>query len=166
MNRMPYTAIRRATMTDLEAIHELGRTGSRALCVPDYTAEQVETALRSDVGVGPQVIADGTYDVIEHQRQLIAAGGWSCRAAMCFDAHAPGDIGARPADVLDPALHAARLRGFRVHPDHARRGLGRTLLALCERAAAYAGYSRLELMATITGRRLYLACGFTDVEPV
>ena len=35
------------------------------------------------------------------------------------------------------------------HPDFARRGVGRRILALCEAAAADAGFTRVELMATL-----------------
>lgn len=52
------------------------------------------------------------------------------------------------------------------HPDFARRGVGRLILELCESAAAQEGYSRLELMATISGYPLYLAFGFDPIERV
>ena len=38
------------------------------------------------------------------------------------------------------------------------------LIALCERTAAAVGFTRLELLTTPAGRRLYTACGFADVE--
>jgi GNAT superfamily N-acetyltransferase len=164
MNRISHSTIRRATMRDVDSLRQLSNDASRDLCVPDYTPLQVETAMRYGAGVDPRLIADGTYYVIEDNGRLLAAGGWSYRAAIC--GLSTGDYEGDPHDVLDPTLEAARMRGFCVRPDYARRGLGRTLLALCERAAAYAGFTRAELMATITGRRMYLACGYADVEPV
>jgi GNAT superfamily N-acetyltransferase len=161
----PYTAIRRATLRDVSAIRELGRAASRALCVGDYTPEQVETALRYGAGVDEQVVADGNYYVIESAAEgIIAAGGWSDRSRMCGLSN--GVLQASASEPLDPENDSARIRGFCVHPHHARRGLGRALLGLCERKAAHAGFWRVELLATITGRRLYLACGFTDVQPI
>ena len=52
------------------------------------------------------------------------------------------------------------------HPDFARRGVGRMILGLCERAAAEEGYTRLELMATMSGEPLYRSYGFREVERI
>lgn len=51
-------------------------------------------------------------------------------------------------------------------PAFTRKGVGRLVLSLCEAAAAAEGFTRLELMATLSGHPLYLSYGFTDVEPV
>jgi GNAT superfamily N-acetyltransferase len=50
------------------------------------------------------------------------------------------------------------------NPAHARRGVGRLILSLCERAAAAEGFTRLELAATLVGERLYAAYGFVAVD--
>ncbi len=153
--------IRRASREDLRAISALACTATSSLCAPDYTPRQIDAVLRFGLAANITLIEDRTYFVIENGGEIVAAGGWSYRAALMAN-----DCGnARdPHEIVDPATGAARLRGFFVHPHFARRGLARTLVALCERAAANAGYSHLELMATATGRRLYLACGFADVE--
>lgn len=52
------------------------------------------------------------------------------------------------------------------HPQFTRRGVGSYVLALCEQAAAAEGFTRLELMATRSGRPLYEAAGFVPVEDV
>ena len=52
------------------------------------------------------------------------------------------------------------------HPDFARRGVGALILRLCEDAARTEGFSRLKLMATLSGRPLYLRAGFTDIEAI
>ena len=52
------------------------------------------------------------------------------------------------------------------HPAAARRGVGRSILSCCEQAAAAEGFSRLELMATLSGRPLYEASGFVAIEDV
>jgi GNAT superfamily N-acetyltransferase len=51
-------------------------------------------------------------------------------------------------------------------PAFARRGVGRLVLVLCERAAAAEGFRRLELTATLAGVPLYTAHGFVPVEHV
>ena len=48
-------------------------------------------------------------------------------------------------------------------PRHARRGLGRQILETCERAAAAAGFTRLQLVAMRSGEELYRACGYAEV---
>jgi len=53
-----------------------------------------------------------------------------------------------------------------VDPDHARRGIGRLIIDLCESAARAAGFGKVELMATLTGATLYRACGYSEIEPV
>jgi GNAT superfamily N-acetyltransferase len=66
----------------------------------------------------------------------------------------------RVSQLLDPARDAARVRAFFVHPLWARRGLGRLLLARCESEALAHGFTAAELMATLTGEKLYRQCGY------
>jgi len=49
-------------------------------------------------------------------------------------------------------------------PAFARRGVGRLILSLCEAAAASEGFTRLELMSTLSGEPLYTAYGFRPLE--
>ena len=69
-------------------------------------------------------------------------------------------------DWLDPAVDAAKIRAFFVAPECARRGVGRQLLASCQAAVRDAGYSSLELMATLPGVPFYAAPGFKPVRDV
>ena len=50
------------------------------------------------------------------------------------------------------------------NPAYARRGVGRLILSLCEAAAAAEGFTRLELMSTLSGEPLYTAYGFRPLE--
>jgi GNAT superfamily N-acetyltransferase len=52
------------------------------------------------------------------------------------------------------------------HPSFTRRGVGRLILAVCADAAAAEGFTRLSLMATLSGLPLYRAAGFVAVEEV
>ena len=66
---------------------------------------------------------------------------------------------------LDPARDPARIRAFFVHPDHARKGIGRAIVNACETAARDEGFKRLELIATLPGQPLYAAMGYEVIEP-
>ena len=82
------------------------------------------------------------------------------RATLYGGDHAAG----RDAALLDPTRDAARVRAMYTHPDHARRGIGRLILARCEQAAAAEGFLGIELMSTLAGEPLYRACGYTEIE--
>lgn len=119
-------------------------------------------ASRTIMGLDRQLIADGTYFVIEADGQIAGCGGWSRRATLYGGDHSPG----RDAALLDPARDAARVRAMYTHPAFARRGVGRLILALCEDAARAEGFTRLELMGTLSGQPLYLSAGYTVIEEI
>jgi GNAT superfamily N-acetyltransferase len=132
----------------------------RGLSEGHYTPAQVEAALVHMFGVDTQLVADGTYYVVEGDGALAAAGGWSARRTLFG-----GDQFKREADPrLDPATEPARIRAFFVHPSYARRGLGRALFDRCRADAESAGFASLELMATLPGVPLYRALGFVPHE--
>jgi GNAT superfamily N-acetyltransferase len=149
-------------MADVPALQELIDRSVRALSVGFYSATQIDAAMNEVFGVDTQLIADGTYYVVDTPAGPAAAGGWSARRTLYG-----GDQMKRADDPkLDPATDAARIRAFFVHPDWARRGLARQLYETCERAAYAAGFRGFELMATLPGVPLYHALGFTSVERV
>jgi len=155
-------AVRAATMADVPALQSLIETSVRALSAPFYSQVQIEASIREVFGVDTQLIADGTYYVIDSSSGPTACGGWSHRRTLYG-----GDQMKDVVDPeLDPTVDAARIRAFFVHPDFARRGLARALYAECAGAARAAGFRRIELMATLPGEPLYLALGFSPSERV
>jgi GNAT superfamily N-acetyltransferase len=154
--------VRRARPDDVPAIEALVAASARGLSRGDYADAQIEAALGSALGVDSQLIRDGTYFVAEVDGALAACGGWSHRKTLFGGDRDPG----RQPDVLDPLRDAARIRAFFVHPDYARQGLGKALLALCESEAQSCGFTAAELMATLPGVRLYAACGYESHTPV
>ncbi len=154
--------VRLATLDDVPALQSLIATSARALSVGFYTPAQVEAAVAHVFGVDTQLIADGSYYVIDAPDGPAAAGGWSARRTLYGGDQMKGDVDPR----LDPATEPARIRAFFVHPDWARRGLARQLYEACAQAAWAAGFRRFELMATRPGEPLYSALGFRVVEPV
>lgn len=154
--------VRAATRDDTAAIQALIVQSARALSVGYYTPVQIEGAVRHVFGVDTQLVDDGTYYVVEIDGALAAAGGWSARRTLFGGDQMKAGEDAR----LDPAVDAARIRAFFVHPAFARRGLGRLLFEHCRAAARAAGFRALELLATLPGEPLYAALGFTVRERV
>ena len=155
------TQPRLATRADVPRLRELIDRSVRALGAGYYTSAQIESALCHVFGPDTQLIADGTYFVIESDAgELVAAGGWSRRRTL----YGGDQMKSAEDPLLDPATEPARIRAFYVHPDWARRGLARQLFERCASDAARGGFRAMELMATLPGEPLYLALGFTPIE--
>ena len=155
--------IRLATMADIPALEELIRDSVSNLSAGFYTDTQIEAALSHIFGVDTQLILDETYFIAEIDHTIAGSGGWSKRETLFG-----GDqfkSGERDR-LLDPVNEAARLRAFYVHPRWSRRGVGSRVLMECENAARLAGFSRIELVATLPGERLYAARGYERVDPM
>jgi GNAT superfamily N-acetyltransferase len=155
--------LRAATAGDLEAIRSLIAASVRGL-QHEYSEDQREQALVSVFTPDTQLIADGTYFVLQAEDgSLAACGGWSWRKTLYGgDRHHASRDGA----PLDPATDAAKIRAFFVHPDWARRGLGTLLLEACEHAAWDAGFRRAEMGATLSGVPLYERHGYRRVAEI
>jgi GNAT superfamily N-acetyltransferase len=153
---------RLATESDVAALRQLIDASARGLSTSFYSPEQIDAAVTHVFGVDSQLIADGTYFVIDGPNGPAAAGGWSARRTLYG-----GDQMKGSADpLLDPSTEAARIRAFFVHPQWARQGLARRLYAACESAARKAGFTTFELMATKPGEPFYATLGFEIVERV
>jgi GNAT superfamily N-acetyltransferase len=156
----PVFTLRAATEADLPGLRTLIAESVRGLSVGYYTPAQAESALVHVFGPDTQLIADGTYYVVEAAGTLVAAGGWSHRRT-----HYGGDQMKSGLDPdLDPQTEPARIRAFFVHPAWARRGLGRMMFEQCRNAARAAGFRELTLVATLPGVPLYEALGFIAGE--
>jgi GNAT superfamily N-acetyltransferase len=130
---------------------------ARGLGAGDYTPAQIDAALQGAFGVDTALIRDDTYFVAEARtREIVACGGWGRRRTLFgSDTHAERD-----ESRLDPKSEPAKIRAFFVDPAHARRGIGRAILARSESEAIRVGFWSFELMATPTGQRLYENCGY------
>jgi GNAT superfamily N-acetyltransferase len=158
----PAVRLRVAERRDIPRLAALIEASARALSAGFYTPRQIDAAVRYVFGVDSALIADRTYFLVEDGAILAGCGGWSRRRTLYGGDQRP--VGA--PEFLDPQTDAARIRAFFVAPSHARRGIGRRLLEACETAARAAGFTRLELMATLPGVPLYAACGFVEAERV
>ena len=150
--------IRKATIDDRDAIESLIAESARGLSRRHYSDTQIEAALATVFGVDSDLIEDGTYFVVEDSGVLLGCGGWSKRKNLFG-----GDrYELRDASYLDPELEPARIRAFFVNPVHARKGIGRMLLAHCESEARAQGFRTLELMSTLPGIEFYKSCGYVQ----
>jgi GNAT superfamily N-acetyltransferase len=152
---------RLARRDDLEALRELMDTAISENQKAFLDEGQIASS-RAIMGLDTQLIDDGTYFIVEAGGQLAGCGGWSRRATMYGGDQTPG----RSAALLDPTKDAARIRAMYTHPSHTRKGIGRLIISLCEEAAKAEGFTKMELVATLSGEPLYRACGFEPYESI
>src|SRR5260370_23503290 len=125
---------RSAVPEDVPVLRELIDASVRGVQTQDYTADQIEGALKTVFGVDSQLIADGTYIVAEANPNatqstgaknvppglmIVGCGGWSKRKTLYGSDHWTG----REDAILDPLPDAAKIRAFCIPPHSARCGL-------------------------------------------
>jgi GNAT superfamily N-acetyltransferase len=156
--------LRQAASADISVLPALIDASVRELQAADYTPAQIEGALQTVYGVDSQLIADGTYYVVEAGPEpvIVGCGGWSKRKTLFGGDRWTG----REDSLLNPQHEAAKIRAFFVHPDWVRRGIGSMILEACERAAVAADFTRFEMGATLTGVPLYRARGYVALENI
>ena len=158
--------IRNAVLEDVPRLREIIEASVRGLQSRDYSPPQIEGALKSVYGVDTQLIADETYfavetcNAIDKTPEIVACGGWSKRKTL----YGGDQFAGREDSLLDPAVDAAKIRAFFVYPDWARQGIGSLILETCERAAIAAGFTRIEMGATLSGVAFYRAKGYVEIE--
>jgi GNAT superfamily N-acetyltransferase len=148
-----------ATTDDLAALEVVMDAAIGELQKGYLSPEEIASS-RAIMGIDTQLIRDGTYYMVLDGESVAGCGGWSRRATLYGGDHTQG----RDPELLDPAVDAARVRAMYTNPAHARQGVGRLVLSLCEEAAKAEGFTRLELMGTMAGEPLYATYGFVPVE--
>ena len=152
--------LRLAREADVSALEALIPLSVRALQSPYYSQAQMDAALGPVFGVDRQLIRDGTYFIAEQDGAIVGCGGWSRRRSLYG-----GDSGREREDgLLDPPRDAARVRAFFVHPDWARRGIGRSIMVACEQAILESGFRTVDIVATLAGEPLYASFGYAVLE--
>jgi len=146
---------------DLEPLRALMALAITELQKPFLDESQIASS-RAIMGLDTQLIDDRTYFIVESDGMLAGCGGWSRRSTLYGGDQSPG----RSAALLDPAKDAARVRAMYTHPHHTRKGVGKLIVSLCEKAAKSEGFKRMELMATMAGEPLYIACGYEPCERI
>jgi GNAT superfamily N-acetyltransferase len=148
--------LRNAVTADYCSIESLIDLSARKLGREDYSPDQIESALKTAFGLDTQLITDQTYFLVESGQLLVGCGGWSYRETL-FGSDAEAS---RSSHQINPETGAARIRAFFVNPEFSRMGIGSLILHKCETEAIRAGFTRLELMATLPGKKLYEKHGY------
>src|SRR6185503_10486874 len=99
-------SLRTAREDDVPALEQLISRSVRQLSAGYYTDAQIESALRYVFGVDTQLIADGTYFVVEVDGHIAACGGWSKRQTL----YGGDQLKSGEDALLDPATEPARIR--------------------------------------------------------
>jgi GNAT superfamily N-acetyltransferase len=158
----PTPTLRTATVADTPQIDALMKASVAAIFPEYYDADQSASAVRYVAQVDPDLLADGTYFVVEVGGEVVACGGWSRRGRVYMgSADSPGDD-----RYLDPASEAAHIRAMFVRADWTRRGLGRRIIEASEDDARQMGFRRMDLVATLPGIPLYRAAGYVPTAVV
>lgn len=142
---MPHTLhIRPATPADLGAVDALLARSYPRLLAADYPPSVMVTAVPLLARANPGLLASGRYFLAEGcDGAVLAAGGWS------------------------PTGRASgQVRHVVTDHRHARRGIGRALMARVLADARGAGAARLDCLATRTAVPFYADLGFAALGPV
>ena len=153
--------IRIATLRDRSEIESVMKRSMELLGQGHYTPEQVQSSMHYVCVPDEQIIADGTYYVVENENGvMLACGGWSFRNKL----YAGPETESQEDDKLDPKKDRARIRAMFVLPNISSKGLGTLILKTSEEAAKGYGFSWGTLGATESGLAFYKAKGWMAIK--
>ena len=154
---------RLATEADVRAIDDLMKA-SIAENMREFLSGEEIAATQESMGLDTTLICDRTYFLVETVQDgkglIVGCGGWSRRRTLYGGDHTAG----RDDSYADPASDAARIRAMYTRPGWTRQGIDSLLLQLGEDAARAAGYTTIELGATLSGEPLYRARDYVEVS--
>lgn len=157
--KMKFT-YRKAKLSDVENLEKLIESSARNVNKHYYSESEINAALGNVWTVDEQLIQDNTYWIVENQDgKVVGCGGWSKRKLL-FGKNEK----AAPQDKLIPGIDAARIRAFFVDPNFTRMGIGKEILKKCEQEAILYGFDKMELVATLSGEKLYSANGYVPLK--
>src|ERR1700733_14188577 len=143
---------RKAKITDTDNLERLIGKSAKSINSAYYSETEIDAALGNAWTVDQQLIFDNTYRIVENLEGVLAGcGGWSRRKLLFGKTNDLNSLN----NELTPGIDSARIRGFFVHPDFTRMGIGKRLLKECETEAKSLGFDSFELVATLSGEKLY-----------
>jgi putative acetyltransferase len=131
--------LRPVRAADLAAAAALQELSIMAFGAPVYGEAKAMAWARLGYEFRRELLGQGGFWVAEQDARILGVGGWS-------------------PDGLEPDV--AWLRYLFVHPEAARRGIGRRLVEQAESAAQAAGRPRLHVWASLNALGFYRALGY------
>jgi GNAT superfamily N-acetyltransferase len=152
---------RKAKITDTDNLERLIKKSATAINSAYYSKIEIDAALGNAWTVDRQLIFDDTYWIVENSAGLVVGcGGWSKRKLLFGENDGLNSLD----NELIPGVDSARIRAFFVHPDFTRMGIGKRLLEKCEIEAMSFGFDSFELVATLSGEKLYSSHGYIPLK--
>ena len=152
---------RKARITDKDNLERLIEKSATTINAAYYSKREIDAALGNAWTVDQQLIVDNTYWIVENvERDAVGCGGWSKRKLLFGK---KDDLNSLDNELI-PGIDPARIRAFFVHPDFTRMGIGKSLLERCEMEAKSFGFEALELVATLSGEKLYSSNGYISLK--
>lgn len=180
---MENLTIRLARREDISELVELINNSINSLLSLYLNNKQVEESHKI-MGLDELLLEDETYYLIEIEQeiegeegeegkereegkknyQIIGCGGWSKRQTLYGNKNT--NTTNRNDTFLNPLIDSAKIRGMYTHPLFTRKGIGKLLLKKSEEEIIKNGFKKAELMSTVSGRLLYLNCGYHEIEHI
>lgn len=165
MTNLPTYSFRKATLSDCQKLQDLIIQSSQIINGKYYEENVISAAIGNIWIVDEQLILDGTYWLAENvEKEIVGCGGWSKRGLLFGNSNTTKIN--KEVKELNPKKDSARIRAFFVHPNHVRKGIGKELLSICEKEAKLNRFTSLELVATLSGLKLYSACGYSEQKRI
>ncbi len=152
---------RKAEITDINSLEKLIEKSTKSINSDYYSEKEINAALGNSWTVDQQLISDKTYWIVENlDGKAIGCGGWSKRKLL-FGKN--NELNTTENELV-PGIDSARIRAFFVHPNYTRMGIGKKLIEKCENEAASKGFVSMELVATLSGEKLYSSKGYIPIK--
>jgi GNAT superfamily N-acetyltransferase len=151
-------SIRLADRCDRSELRAMQALSFLTLGAPYYDNDVIEAFIAGVGTMEDALIDDGTYFLATSQGRIVGCGGWSRRT--------PGYMACVTSSGTTRTAPRATVRSIYVHPDFARRGIARALMATIEAKIIAAGSDTASLAATLSGIPLYRRLGYRSGLPV
>ena len=142
--------LRTALPDDAAAVSQLLKRSYERLMAGSYTERELAAFLPLITQAQPELLASGTYYVVEISGSLVGAGGWTRTT--------PG------SGTISRAT--AHIRHVAVDPDHLRLGIGRRLLNHSIDQAVAQGVRLIMCFSSLNAVEFYESFGFKPLEPI